>query len=436
MRELALRLISEWETEGKYLNLAVNSHLLDGISREERAALTALLYTTVEKKLSYDYYIASLSKRSLDKIDGRVLNILRLGACQIIDMKSIPDFAAVNESVKLAKNPGERAFINGVLRAISARASSGDLPLPPYEKNPARHYSVKYSLPLWIVKKFISELGEEGGVSLFEAFNTTPPLTLTVNTLKISRDDFIAKLKACGIEAEASELSMLSVKLSEKINPKSLCGFDDGLFFVQDEASALAALVLSPKRGEALIDVCAAPGGKSFASAILMEDSGKIISSDVRGSKLSLIDGGKKRLGFDSIEVTEGDATETKPESVGAFDKLICDVPCSGLGVISKKSDLRYRSEEGAAALPELQYEILASASKYLKSGGEMIYSTCTLLDAENSSVVERFLSENSGFERVDFEVGGLKSRNGFLTLYPHVNGTDGFFIAKLRKTK
>ncbi len=436
MRELALRLMCEWETEGKYINLAVNSHSLDGISKEERASLTALLYTTVEKKLSYDYYIASLSKRSLDAIDARVLNILRLGACQIIDMKSIPDFAAVNESVKLAKNPGEKAFINGVLRAVAERAKKGELPLPPYEKNPARHNSVKYSLPLWIVKRFTAKLGEEEAVKLFEAFNSEPQLTVTVNGLKISRDDFVLELEKRGIAAEKSAVSPLSVKVFEKINPKQLYGFEEGLFFVQDEASALAALALSPGKGETLIDVCSAPGGKSFASAILMENGGKIVSGDVRDSKLSLIENGALRLGLTSIEVIENDATVTNPEYVGVFDKLICDVPCSGLGVISKKSDLRYRSEEGAAELPELQYEIISAASKYLKSGGEMIYSTCTLLDAENQEVVQRFLLENPDFASVDFEIGNLKSDGGSLTLYPHINGTDGFFIAKLRKMK
>lgn len=434
MRELALLIICEWEAEGKYINLAVNSHLLDGLSREERASLTALLYTTVEKKLSYDYYIGALAKRSLDSIDARVLNILRLGACQVIDMKSIPAFAAVNESVKLAKNPGEKAFINGVLRAIAARAENGDLPLPPYEKNPARHLSVKYSLPLWIVKAFVSKLGEKEAEELFSSFNCDTGITLTVNTLKISREEFIRKLENQGFSAEKSKLSELSVKLFAKVNPKDLYGFEEGLFFVQDEASALSVLALAPKKNETLIDVCSAPGGKSFSAAILMENCGKIVSGDVRESKLSLIEGGAERLGLDSIEVIENDATEIKQEYVGKFDKLICDVPCSGLGVISKKSDLRYRSEAGTLELPELQYRIISAASKYLKPGGEMVYSTCTLLDTENREVVERFLSDNPDFCRVDFNLGELKSDGGTLTLYPHRNGTDGFFIAKLRK--
>ena len=436
MRELALRLMCEWETDGKYINLAVNSHFLDGISREERASLTALLYTAVEKKLSYDYYIAALSKRSLGKIDARVLNILRLGACQIIDMKSIPDFAAVNESVKLAKNPGERSFVNGVLRKITELSKAGELPLPPYEKNPARHYSVKYSIPLWIVKKMMARLGEDEAVKLFEAFNSEPDLTVTVNLTKISRENFLEELKKRGISAEPSKLSKLSVKILERITPKDLYGYEEGLFFVQDEASALAVLSLKPEKNESLFDACAAPGGKSFSSAILMENTGKIVSGDLRESKLSLIRGGASRLGLSSIEVIENDAGEENLAKFGVFDKIICDVPCSGLGVISKKSDLRYRSAEGAAELPDLQYKILTSSSKYLKADGVMIYSTCTLLEEENEAVVKRFLSEAPDFASVDFTIGDLKSTDGALTLYPHRNGTDGFFIAKLRKVK
>ena len=255
-----------------------------------------------------------------------------------------------------------------------------------------------------------------------------------MNTLKISREEFIRKLENQGFSAEKSKLSELSVKLFAKVNPKDLYGFEEGLFFVQDEASALSVLALAPKKNETLIDVCSAPGGKSFSAAILMENCGKIVSGDVRESKLSLIEGGAERLGLDSIEVIENDATEIKQEYVGKFDKLICDVPCSGLGVISKKSDLRYRSEAGTLELPELQYRIISAASKYLKPGGEMVYSTCTLLDTENREVVERFLSDNPDFCRVDFNLGELKSDGGTLTLYPHRNGTDGFFIAKLRK--
>lgn len=436
VRELALRLLCEWEAEGKYINLSLSSHYVDSLDRNERAALTALIYTAVENKIRYDYYISAISKRPTAEIEPRVLNVLRLGACQICDMDSIPNFAAVNETVKLARHKGESSFVNAVLRELSRRKKDGALPLPPYEKNPARHYSVKYSFPLWLVRKFIAELGEEEAVALLSSFNKIPPTDLTVNTLKISREEYLKKLTELGFSAEASPLSDISIRLHSGINPKELYGFGEGLFFVQDEASCLAAMALGAKAGDTVIDVCSCPGGKSFASAILMGNVGKLYSFDLHESKLSLVKDGALRLGLDSVYADACDAKVARPELFGTADKLIVDVPCSGLGVISKKADLRYRSEEGMSELPALQLEILESSVRYLKAGGELIYSTCTLSKEENDGVVAEFLSRNSGFSLVDFEAGALKSSSGMLHLYPHVHGTDGFFIAKLRKNK
>jgi len=434
MRQAALRLLNEWETEGKYINLALSSHVTDSVAREERAALTALLYTTVEHKISYDYYIAALSKRSLDKLSPKVVNILRLGLCQIIHMDKIPSFAAVNESVDLASGKGERAIVNAVLRAAVRALEGGGLPLPPYEKSPARHYSVKYSFPLWLVRRFIAWFGEEEAVRLMEAYNTEPPLDVSVNTLRISRSDFIRELMERGVSCEASPVSECSVRIYSKGDPTALYGFSEGYFFVQDEASAAAVLALSPKVGDRVVDVCAAPGGKSFLSAILMGDKGEVRSFDIHESKLSLISSGAERLGLRSVFVDVRDAREPKQELLGRVDKLIVDAPCSGLGVLSKKSDLRYRPEEGTDLLPDLQLEILTASSGYLCPGGELVYSTCTLNPDENCGVVRRFLEENSDYESLDFTVGDIASVGGCLTLYPHVHGTDGFFIAKMRK--
>ncbi len=436
IRDAALRLLCEWENDGKYINLSMSSHFLDSFSREERAALTSLVYTTIEKKLTYDYYISAISKRSLDKLSGVLVNILRLGLCQIVDMEKIPDFAAVNETVKLARHKGESSFVNAVLREAVRCKTRGELPLPPYEKNAARHYSVKYSLPLWIVRRFLAEMDEADARALFESFNTAPSLDIVVNTQKISRDEYLAMLSSSGLSVEASSLSPLTLKINSHISPRELVGFDEGYFFVQDEASTLSALVLNPKPGERLIDVCSAPGGKSFSSAILMKDEGEIFSFDIRESKISLIEGSAKRLGLKSISCSVADASQPNSALFGKFDKLIADVPCSGLGVIRKKPDLRYKSFDDIKELPALGLSILENASRYLKPGGEAVYSTCTLLKEENKAVVEAFLSKNPDFEALDFEIGGLKSKNGGLTLYPSVHKTDGFFIAKLRKIK
>ena len=431
-REVALALLLEYENEGKYINLSLSSHKADALSREERSFLTVLLYTAVEKKITYDYYIGALAERSLDKIDTVTKNILRLGICQILDMDSVPDFAAVNETVKLAKNSGSRSFVNGVLRRLIRE--KGSLPLPKREKNLSRYLSVRYSFPLHIVRHFIAILGEAGAEEYLAASSTIPPTDLTVNTLKISVDDFISKLSCSGVSATPHKFSPLTVRIEGSIDPRDLPGFTEGEFFVQDAASAIAVTALRPLAGERIIDVCSAPGGKSMAAAILSCNKAHVISCDIHSSKLSLIEESAKRLSVTSLSVFERDALAPDTTLFGTMDKVICDVPCSGLGVLRKKPDLRYRSEEGIESLPALQYEILKSSAQYLKDGGVLLYSTCTVNPKENEDVVKRFLKENEGYTSQDFNLSGLKSENGRLTLYTHIHNTDGFFIALIKK--
>ena len=432
LRRLALAFLEEYEACGKYANLALNSHKTDSLTTAEKAFLTKLFYTSVERKLTYDYYICALSGRGIDKISPRVKNVLRLGLCQLLDMDSVPAFAAVNETVKLAKNPGERSFVNGVLRA--AERQSPDLPLPDKNKKYSRYLSVKYSFPLPTVNKFISVFGEADTEKLLSYYDSIPPTDLSVNLKRISREDFCKKLAEVGYNAEISPLSEITVRVSGSVDPRLLPGYSEGDFFVQDAACAAAVSKLSPKENEFIIDVCAAPGGKSLAAAVMMGDRGKIVSCDIHESKLSLIDGGAKRLGLSSITARALDATEPDTALFGKADKVICDVPCSGLGVLGKKPDIRYKSLDEASDLPGLQYEILFASAKYLKTGGIMIYSTCTLLPEENRAVVDRFLSENPDYHTVNFEINGCKSIDGSFTFLPHVHGTDGFFVTLIEK--
>ncbi len=433
IRKIALSLLNEYEAGGKYVNLSLNSHSCDGLTPEERGQLTVLLYTTVEQKLRYDYYIKAIAARGDGGIDPTTLNILRLGVCQLLDMRSIPDFAAVSETVKLGRGAGERSFINGVLRAIARQRDS--LPLPSEEKNYRRYLSVKYSFPLWLVKHFDALLGREGCEALLSAFNTERYTDITVNTLKISREAYIKKLSARGISAEKNLDTPLGLRIKGSVNPESLPGFSDGELFVQDTASLIAVAALAPKRCDRIIDACSAPGGKSLAAAILSSDKGEIYSFDLHGSKLSLIESGAARLGLKSIKTEERDARVPDESLFGTADKVIVDAPCSGLGVLSKKPDLRYKSEEAIKELPALQLEILTASAKYLKAGGELVYSTCTLNPEENSGVVERFLMGNTDFEPLSFKVGA-HPESSELTLLPHEDGTDGFFIAKMRRKR
>ncbi len=427
IRKLALDMLLDYELNGKYVNLSLSSHMTDKLTDSERGSLTALLYTTVEHKLTYDYYIASLSGRNISEIDNYTRNVLRLGLCQILDMQSIPDFAATNETVKLSRNKGESSFVNGVLR--SAVRKKDEMPLPDKAKKYQRYLSVKYSFPLWIVKMLSSRFGDEAAERILDFYNTEKYTDITVNKLKTEKDVLREKLGA-----QVHIDNSLTLRINRSVSPERLCGFENGEFFVEDTASATSVSALSPKPGERVIDVCACPGGKSFAAGILMENKGEIYSFDLHESKLSLIPSGAKRLGLSIITEQVRDARAPDESLFGKADKVICDVPCSGLGVLGKKPDLRYKDEESLKDLPALQLEILTESAKYLKPGGEIIYSTCTLNTAENEDVVNLFLKEYPDFKAVDFKVGELCSEGGMLTLLPHIHKTDGFFIAKLRR--
>ena len=435
-REIALKLLDDYESSDKYANLALSAHVTRTLDKAQMSRVTSLFYTTVEHKLTYDYLIGAISLRDGGKIDPHTRNILRLGMGQILHISSIPDFAAVSETVKLGRHKGERAFINGVLRKASVLKEKGELPFPNREKNVARYLSVLYSFPLWTVKHFISLLGEDECEKLLKCYTEERYVDLAVNTQKISRGEYLDILRDNGIEAAPSSRSPISVRINKSIDPRLLPGFDEGLFFVQDEACTLSVLALNPKSGEKIADVCSAPGGKSFTAAILSDNGAQIYSYDLHESKLSLIREGAERLSLSSIRVNRRDANSPDDALLGSLDKVICDVPCSGLGVIGKKSDLKYRSQESLDELPELQYSILSASARYLKAGGEMIYSTCTINPRENEEVVKRFLDENEKFSLLDFELSDIRSEGGIFTFIPHRHGTDGFFIAKLKKDR
>ncbi len=436
IREIALSLLDEYEIGGKYVNLSLKSHLTDGLVKEERAFLTVLVYTAVERKLTYDYYVSSISKRGSKDIDVHTLNILRLGMAQLLHVKSVPAYAAVNETVKLGRHKGERAFVNGVLRAAVRLIERDELPLPEREKNLPRYLSVLYSFPLKTVKHFVSLIGEGETEKLLAAFNESSYTDITVNTRKISREELSSGLLQYGINSSLSDRSMYSMRVSGSFNPEKIDEFRKGLFFVQDEICSVAIDALELREGDSVVDVCSAPGGKSFASAIRVGDGGSVLALDLHESKLSLIESGAMRLGLNNIKVFERDAREPDEALYSAFDRVICDVPCSGLGVMGKKPDIRYKSLDDCSELPELQKIILAESSKYLKTGGILVYSTCTLNPDENERVVEEFLKNHPEFEAEDFALGDIVSERGMFTAYPHRHFTDGFFISKLRKIR
>ncbi len=425
-RALAVKLLQALEEKEGFANLALSDAVL-AKAGEEASFLTALFYGAVERRLTLNYAMCVLSARKEEDIALHTKCLLQVGLYQLYFMR-IPPHAAVSETVALAKGKGEGAFVNAVLR----KAAVTPLPLPPVGRT-ARYLSVKESFPLPTVRRFLSLFGEEQTRALLSAFNRVSPLSVTVDVTRISPDELLAAWQRAGVKAEKAPLSPITLRVLSALPPTALPGFKEGLFFVQDEASALAALALAPRAHQRIIDVCAAPGGKSMAAAILAKKQAEQFALDLHQSKLSLIKENAARLGV-SVTVEAVDALLGREEWDGAAHRVICDVPCSGLGVLGKKADLRYREiNEGLAPLG---YAILERAARYLKKDGVMVYSTCTLLPEENAENVNRFLANNRNFITEDFAFGEVRSEGGMLTLLPHKHGTDGFFIAKIKRVR
>lgn len=432
VRKTAFDLLCGMEENGVYSNIGVAAAIKrTQMSREDRALFTTLVYGTVERRITLDFYINSFSTIAPEKIGSRTRNILRLGAYQILYLERIPDRAAVNECVALCDRSSS-GFVNALLRRLSE--SKNHLPMPDKSKKVYRYLSVKYSFPQPLCRRFSEIFGLEKTESILAAFceRATDGTVIRVNTLRTTTDTLKKKLTDGGTVVSDGKYSDAALHINGGKLPD--LSSSDGEFFVQDEASQLCVRALGAMHGETVIDMCSAPGSKSFGAAIEMKNRGRLLAFDLHESKLSLIEDGAKRLGIDIIHTAAADGLVFDPALAGTADRIICDVPCSGFGVCAKKPEIRYRSLDECAALPDIQLGIALNAVKYLKPGGTMIYSTCTLLPEENQSNVERLLEKCPELEREDFTVGGISSVNGMLTLTPDLFRTDGFFIAKLKK--
>ncbi len=458
-REIAYLSLERCEKQKKYSNLEIDTTTKKySLKGAEKGLYVTLVYGVIERRLTLDFIISALSSRPLDKLDRAVIISLRLGLYQLMFMDKIPESAAVNESVKLSvshANKGLGGFVNAILRSF-LRATKGkniknlnevfdcepfkeklDL-LDKYEK-----MSILYSYPKWLCEHFALSYSQKDAENIMAAQNDSRSTSFRVNTLKADRDSVLATIKERGITAKKTKFSPFGIICDGGAVSELSDLFESGKLFVQDEASQLASLVLGAMCGEKIIDCCACPGGKSFSSAILMENRGEIISCDLHKSKLSLIESGAARLGIDIIKTKEGDSSKFDEEladinGCGA-DRVLCDVPCSGLGVIAKKPEVRYKDPSDIERLPEIQRKILYNCSKYVKSGGVLVYSTCTLNPEENENNVNKFLTDNPDFEPCDFSFVSengqtIESKQGFLTLFTHIHNTDGFFIAKMKR--
>ncbi|MGI6211169.1 MAG: 16S rRNA (cytosine(967)-C(5))-methyltransferase RsmB [Anaerovoracaceae bacterium] len=418
-REAAFRVLLRIERDSAYSNIELN-RITSGEGSLNEAFVRELVYSVLRNRKYLDYMLRQLVAKGYDRLQPEVKTILRMGASQIGFFGSVPDYAAVSEQAALCRTaaPGRTGFVNAVLRNYIRKKDK--LKKPEQEKDPVTRLLNQYSCERWIVKKWIRMFGEERAESLLAAGNRTPELCVSVNTLKIGSEELMERLTREGFRCRR-EGDALFVRGSGLIEGEA---FREGLFFVQDQSSILATEALGAQPGERIIDPCAAPGGKSFQLALRMKDQGTIFSMDLYEHRMELLRKEAERLGITMIETKVRDAEDPIPELAGTADRVICDVPCSGLGVIRRKPEIKYRKlPDGGCALAETQLRILLSSSSYVRPGGVLMYSTCTINDMENEGVAERFLEKNAGFRK-------LAERQ----LLPDTDGCDGFYYCVMKK--
>ena len=407
----------------------------NGLDSRDAALASRIAYGVVQNRMLLDYYIGCYCSQRPGHLEPVILNILRIGGYQILFMDKIPHRAAVNEAVEMVKRHGRpkaAGLVNAVLRKFVANWL--DMPALPND-NPASRLSVRYSHPKWLVQRLLDRLGEEETERFLQCDNEIVPTTIQTNRLKITDEELEKELHLSGITVERHPWLDGCFLVSGTGDLERLKAFQQGYFLVQDAAARLVALAAQPTPGSRVMDVCAAPGGKSFSTAIDMENRGEILSCDIHPHKLSLMERNAQRLGITCVRTALADGREPHVSWQGQADLVIADVPCSGLGIIRKKPDIRYKDPAELAGLPEIQRAILSNAATYVRPGGTLIYSTCTVLRAENEAVTDDFLSQHPDFVRETFSLPQpIGTVDGQITLWPQRLGTDGFYICRMRK--
>ena len=432
-RQTAFEILNKIQRDNSYSNLAIDAVLeKTQAEADDKRLISALVYGVAERMITLDYQLSLYLSQPLRKLKPQVLTILRLGAYQILYMDKIPASAAVNESVKLTKT-NQAQFASGLVNAVLRKIDKNGLRLP--DEKADNYRSVKYSCPQWLIEMWDKAFGSENTDKLLEASFGAVGTVIRVNTLKTDAVKLIDKLHEEGIDAvkcDEAENALVAEKAGAL--HKTKC-YAEGLFHVQDSASQLCCAALGALENDTVLDICSAPGGKSFTIAQMMNNTGRIFSCDVYEHRLKLIENGASRLGITNIKVMKNDGSAVNPDMPKA-DKILCDVPCAGLGVIRKKPEIRYKDSAEVDKLPELQYSILCTSANYLKQNGVLVYSTCSLNPDENENIINRFLSEHPDFrsERVLPELPRYGENTDYISLMPHLHNCDGFFIAKLIK--
>ena len=439
-RELALQaLLKVKENEG-YSNIVIDKALREfQLDKRDYSLASAIFYGVLEKRITLDYYLKAVLKSPNKKLDTIVEIILQIAVYQIFFMDRIPESAIVNEAVNCAKINNRMAlagFINGVLRKLVREKNTISLPL----SNNIFSLSIKYSVPQELIELWQKSYGQDLTIKILEAFTEKPKLYIRVNNTKTTANDLSKLFADSKINLLPSDYIENSAELINCGSPKDTEEFNQGLFHVQDLSAQLICHFLSPKAGELICDTCAAPGGKSFTIAEMMNNSGKVSAFDLYKGRVKLIRNGAERLGLTNIHSLVNDATEAFDESE-KFDKVLCDVPCSGYGVIRRKPEIRYKALSTVRELPDIQYKILENSSHIVKVGGLLVYSTCTLNFDENQKVVNQFLKLNPSFIPYTLKlpngvVRAFDEPEHMFTMFPFTAQSDGFFVsAFIRKS-
>ena len=443
-RELAVNMLLEIAEQNKYSHLVIRNVLdkynyMDG---RDKAFLKRITEGTLERKIEIDYVLNQFSKVSVSKMKPFIRNLLRVSVYQLLFMDSVPERAVCNEAVKLAGKRGFKnlqGFVNGVLRNIARKKE--EISWPEEERNTAGYLSVKYSMPEWLVEKFLSERGALQTKKMLESFLEASPVTVRLKeTLKEEdREVFLNEMKKSGVRVKKHPYLPYAFEILNAEGISALPGFTEGLFMVQDVSSMLVCEAADIKKGDRVIDVCASPGGKALHAAEKLQGTGFVSARDLTEYKAEMIRDNIRRMKTQNVEAFVSDARQLREEDVETADVLLCDLPCSGLGIIGKKTDIKYHvSEEGLKQLKELQREILSVVWQYVKKGGVLIYSTCTVNPDENEENVKWF-TKNYPFQTENLspflpECLKEEGKKGMLQLLPGIHETDGFFLARLRR--
>ncbi|MBQ9845185.1 MAG: 16S rRNA (cytosine(967)-C(5))-methyltransferase RsmB [Oscillospiraceae bacterium] len=410
------------------LTSAIDSH---SMSAQDKAFLSKVFYGTVERRLTLDYILQKHLSRPLSKLDKEVVAIMQSGLYQILYMEAVPHYAAINQAVGLCpvfKKTSAKGLVNAVLR----KCRDFDIEKEIF-KDEITALSVKYSVNTDIVKIIKKDYGEHTE-DILKGMFITPKFTVKINTTKISVEEYRKLLSQNGITYNDMPVSG-ALEVIHRGSVKEIPGFKEGYFYVQGITSQYAVSAADIQKGQDVLDLCAAPGGKSFAAAIALDNTGSVTSCDPNPPRLKLIEDGAERLGLCNISTLQNSG-EVYNEKLKKYDVIICDVPCSGIGIIPKKPDLRYKPMAKVEQLANLQYKILSTASKYLKENGTIVYSTCTINKQENEQIVDRFLKENPNFElkKQHCPVENVLNSDEKVTFLSHLTGFDGFFVAVLKK--